>query len=66
MSFARMTVTVALAGAAFALPAAADPPDRCPIMTADEQLYVCYSGVDRDCVYGYVAGTYFTAPTCAL
>lgn len=61
----RLALAVALAAAA-ALPAAADPPDTCPVMTANEQLYVCRSGVDRDCVYGFVNGTYFTAPTCDL
>lgn len=60
----RLVLAVGLALAA-ALPAAADPPDTCPVMTANEQLYVCRSGVDRDCVYGYSSGTEFATPTCA-
>lgn len=59
----RLALAVALAAAA-ALPAAADPPDTCPVMTATEQLYVCRSGVDRDCVYGYYNGRSFSTPTC--
>ena len=59
---ARLALAFALACAA-ALPAAADPPDTC-YTTANEMFWVCRSGVDRDCVYGYSSGTSFATPTC--
>ena len=58
----RLALAAAFAAAA-AVPAAADPPDTC-YTTANEQFWVCRSGVDRDCVYGYSSGTEFATPTC--